>query len=283
LSLNSGAETVTTPVTIRLPYSDADHDGLVDFIEPAVAETLLTVWRYDASQGVWSHLPDALVLTDVNVMQVTTSELGLFTVLRASDRRVGDVSTDMAFPLPGVTSGVSDVAEAQGRGWTTIGRTSSSPYVVGWDTTIFNDGFYGLRAVCAADPLALNAFEANAAARDNGSDSRCFIATAAYGTPMEAQVQVLRQFRDTYLLPTSLGHWLVEQYYRFSPPLADIIRHHEGLRSLVRTALTPIVWLAQAAVHRGTGFWLIWIGIGLLGSIQVVWALYRPSLRRLRR
>jgi hypothetical protein len=32
----------------------------------------------------------------------------------------------------------------------------------------------------------------------------CFIATAAYSTPMAEEIQILREFRDEYLLTNSL-------------------------------------------------------------------------------
>jgi subtilisin family serine protease len=75
----------------------------------------------------------------------------------------------------------------------------------------------------------------------SGSDRRCFIATAAYGSPLHPKVAVLRRFRDVYLLPTALGRALVAWYYRLSPPLAAVIRHSPRLKQAVVWALTPVV------------------------------------------
>lgn len=46
----------------------------------------------------------------------------------------------------------------------------------------------------------------------------CFIATAAFGTAMHADVDCLRQYRDRVLLQHRLGRVLVALYYRVSPP-----------------------------------------------------------------
>ena len=78
-----------------------------------------------------------------------------------------------------------------------------------------------------------------------GAGSRCFIATAAYGSPMAKDVRYLRAFRDQYLLTNKPGRWFVEEYYRLSPPLADDLRAHDAWRAIVRLALSPLVMLSK--------------------------------------
>jgi len=73
----------------------------------------------------------------------------------------------------------------------------------------------------------------------------CFIATAAYGTPMANEVRYLRAFRDQYLLASRIGSGLVDWYYRLSPPVASFLRAHESLRSVVRWGLAPLVELSR--------------------------------------
>ncbi len=62
----------------------------------------------------------------------------------------------------------------------------------------------------------------------------CFIATAAYGTDTAKEIDILREFRDTVMLPNGLGARFVSFYYRTSPPIADFISQHEVLRTAVR-------------------------------------------------
>jgi hypothetical protein len=70
----------------------------------------------------------------------------------------------------------------------------------------------------------------------------CFIATAAYGTATAKEIDILREFRDTVLLPSSLGAKFVSLYYKISPPIANFISQHEVLRTAVRVGfLDPIV------------------------------------------
>jgi len=69
----------------------------------------------------------------------------------------------------------------------------------------------------------------------------CFIATAAYGSYLHPQVQLLRNFRDEFLLTNAPGRAIVAFYYRNSPPLADFIARHSVIRAVTRLALTPLV------------------------------------------
>jgi nitrous oxidase accessory protein NosD len=78
----------------------------------------------------------------------------------------------------------------------------------------------------------------------------CFIATAAYGSETAEEVEILREFRDAVLLPNSLGSGFVAFYYKVSPPMADLISRHEGLRTIVRVGLIdPIVRIVDSTRH----------------------------------
>jgi hypothetical protein len=94
----------------------------------------------------------------------------------------------------------------------------------------------------------------------------CFIATAAYGSAMAPQVDVLRAFRERYLRPYVLGRAFIHRYELWSPPLADAIRGSESGRLIARIVLWPVVGLAWLAVQwplalvliAGAGGTLIW-------------------------
>jgi len=69
----------------------------------------------------------------------------------------------------------------------------------------------------------------------------CFVATAAYGSVMANDVEVLRRFRDMALATNALGELGVETYYTFGPALAGVIGESDLLRTTARDVLAPIV------------------------------------------
>lgn len=95
------------------------------------------------------------------------------------------------------------------------------------------------------------------------SSSGCFIATAAFGSPIEPQVETLRAFRDQYLMTNAPGKAFVHTYYQLSPPMADFIAQHDTLRSMTRGALMPLVGVSSLMLYTGMG----WTGLAfcLLG------------------
>jgi hypothetical protein len=108
------------------------------------------------------------------------------------------------------------------------------------------------------------------------ADSRCFIATAAYGSPMAEEIQVLRDFRDRYMLTNSLGQALTALYYQASPPIAEFIVEHPTLKPAVRAALLPAVVMSTVAVNAAPAEKTAAIGMLVLVSVAVaVWAAKR--------
>jgi hypothetical protein len=73
----------------------------------------------------------------------------------------------------------------------------------------------------------------------------CLIATAAYGSEMSQQVQILRELRDNTVLGTDAGSSFMDTfnsfYYSFSPTIADWERESPIFKNAVRVAITPLL------------------------------------------
>ena len=86
--------------------------------------------------------------------------------------------------------------------------------------------------------------EISSGGADSGGGGGCFIATAAFGSPIEKHVEILCDFRDQYLLTNYLGKKFVTMYYKYSPPVADFISDHSSIKLLVRGLLYPLIGLS---------------------------------------
>ena len=97
---------------------------------------------------------------------------------------------------------------------------------------------------------------------EGGKKKGCFIATAAYGSPLHPNLDILRDFRDRYLMYSKLGRKLIDLYYEYSPFAADFIAKHKVLRVAVRINLLPLVVFSYSMLHFGptiTAFMLAFV------------------------
>ncbi len=77
----------------------------------------------------------------------------------------------------------------------------------------------------------------------------CFIATAAYGSYDDGMVKILRNFRDAYLPQV-----FIDTYYKYSPPIANIIAKSKVLSFLTRILLEPLVLYANFFLYASILF-----------------------------
>ena len=109
-------------------------------------------------------------------------------------------------------------------------------------------------------------------------DEGCFVATAAYGYYDASQVQLLREYRDRYLMKTASGKWFVQWYYTHAPAAARWLESHPEFKPLVRAALFPVITAAGLVLERGH-FYLV--SVMMLCGILVTMAalIFRGSGR----
>ncbi len=103
----------------------------------------------------------------------------------------------------------------------------------------------------------------------SGSKRGCFIATAAFGSPLERHVTVLRKFRDRFLFTNAPGRTFVDFYQTYSPLVADFIAKHPALRTLVRLSLLPVVGISWLFVHLGPFVAMVSLYFTLIGCVTV--------------
>jgi len=71
--------------------------------------------------------------------------------------------------------------------------------------------------------------------------SKCYIATAVYGSYDAPEVRVLRCFRDEVLAKSMAGRAFIRSYYAVSPPVARRLEKAGRINRLVRRVLDKIV------------------------------------------
>ncbi len=173
---------------------------------------------------------------------------------------------------------------------TTSFATPEFTYPVDADTTTqnvqpallqYNNSYYWrvLATNAGGTTIASNSpfeFTVHAPAGGGGDDSMlfCFVATAAYGSPMEPEVRTLRSFRDRFLLPTAPGRAFVGAYYRTSPPLARAIAERPLWRTLARGLLWPVVGFARSALWASENR----VAAVALAAVSTLAAAYATSL-----
>ena len=129
--------------------------------------------------------------------------------------------------------------------------------------------------------------EPTVATQESDEGGGCLIATAAYGSEMAPQVQLLREIRDNQLMNTESGKSFMtgfnEVYYSFSPYIADYERENPMFKEIVKVGLTPV--LSSLAIMQSAetesevlGFGLsvialnlgMYIGLPAFGIVKVI-------------
>ncbi len=106
--------------------------------------------------------------------------------------------------------------------------------------------YVAVRAISSCDAAsAVVTSHAITAKQDFVTLHGCFIATAAYGTPLAKELTPLRKLRDQHLLTNPIGRAFVAGYYAMSPPLANAIAPYESLRRVARMLVEPLVKLSR--------------------------------------
>ena len=100
---------------------------------------------------------------------------------------------------------------------------------------------------------------------ENQNGGGCLIATAAYGSEMAPQIQVLREIRDNQLMNTDSGASFMtgfnQFYYSFSPYIADLERENPVFKEAVKIGITPLLSSLSLMSHAESESEIIGYGI----------------------
>jgi len=123
--------------------------------------------------------------------------------------------------------------------------------------------------------------------------SGCLIATAAYGSELAPQVQMLREIRDNMLLQTKSGTSFMttfnQFYYTFSPTVADWERQNIIFKETVKLAITPLITTLSILnyldinseaemIAYGMGIILLNVGMYFVTPSIVIWKIRKNSM-----
>jgi hypothetical protein len=196
-----------------------------------------------------------LHLTDSDDQELVKKELGkryyhhYLSIIKNPDERPQDVAS----AAQGSPSPVPDDSEEDIQATDPTGQLlfQDQNKVQPEETLPSDDDLVGIPEVA---PIILPPPEsektAAAIAEQNGSAKEakrkfCFVATAAYGSPLAREVVLLKTFRDNHLSQNFIGEKFIRAYYCVSPYFARQISDNKFLKLLTRRLLAPIIFLIK--------------------------------------
>lgn len=250
----SGSSTATVTIT---PVDDTTYDG---------AETVILTLSPDAAYEIGASVSATVTIADddgivtVTATDAAAAEAGLnpgtFTISRTG---ATTLALTVNYTMSGTAANATDYTSLSGSVIIAPGSSTATVTLTPIDDTGYegsqtaimtltaNPATYAVGSPASAT-VTIADNESPPPSSGGGGGGGCFIATAAYGTPMAEDVRYLRAFRDEYLQTNDAGRWFVKQYYEHSPAFADYLREHDGLRAVVRSALSPLVSVSKALV-----------------------------------
>ncbi len=216
------------------------QDG--DYTETKVVEIVDFDWDYEAPAP-----PSAVTLSEGE---------GNLKVGWTDESNSGDVTYHVYWDKDSFSEAdldaVSSKKDLTATSYTITGLSLGDEYFVGVVVADEFDNESELSTLVSATPV--NVDDLWEQYKDNGGGETggfCFVATAAWGSPLAPKVMVLRSFRDRILLSTAFGRALVDRYYVEGPFLARFIADRPAMRAATRVLLWPVVGIAWLAIEVG--------------------------------
>ena len=183
--------------------------------------------------------------------------VALNTTVTSNIITVSGITSAASISITGGTYSINGGAYTSARGYVnngngvTVQQVSSGNYSTKTDATLTIGGMSTAFSVTTKD-----------ATHSDSGGGGCFIATAAFGSPLAGQVEILRQFRDKYLLTNALGQKFVSWYYCNGPVAANWIKEKPLAKVAVQAALYPLIGFSLLLISG----YLPFVTVGLLLS-----------------
>jgi len=192
------------------------------------------------------------------MIMIGSSSAAFGVVLVFLDKDVYEIPTpDMPLIIFIESPGNVTISVSNGDVATVLGETTSGEFTIYHDDYDFMDGTMlianHINDYTLKEWTDVSTFSKNVSAESakettsvkSGNGGGCLIATAAYGSEMSPQVQLLREIRDNQLMNTESGTAFMSTfnnvYYSFSPAIADMERENPMFKEAVKLGLTPML------------------------------------------
>jgi len=232
-------------------------------------------------------LPEFVRCPENVTEQLSRGEVSPLDFIQAENINRSDIFKDEFFPLnslihiiifsdedlqvkssnSAVLQKLSHLGDIQESGWffsSMSGKKIDGRYLFGSASSISKNDIVFSIGPDSGDPIKVN---------EGGG---CLIATAAFGSELAPQVQLLREIRDNAVLQTESGKSFMagfnQFYYSFSPAVADYERESPVFKEAVKITLTPLLASLTLLQHAdidsesemlGYGISVILLNIGM--------------------
>lgn len=186
----------------------------------------------------------------------------------------------LEFTSADIDSGEVEIKSVSGLTATTYQLLELENYVLYYVGVVAVDGASNKSVLCDVSDLSEGTpievddfyeYYKKVGGKEEGGFTGCFVATAAWNSPMAPAVTHLRSFRDDYLQSNEGGKTLIALYETVGPNAAEIIYDNGWLKPIARFFLLPLLLFV---LLWATGN--LWIPIVLAG----MWAVRRFNRRR---
>ena len=215
------------------------------------------------------------------MLMIGSSSIAFGVVLVFLDKDVYEIPTPgMPLTIFIESPGKVTISVSNGDVATVLGETTSGEFTIYHDDYNFMDGTMlivnHINDYTLKEWTDVSTFSKNVSTESvkettsvkSGNGGGCLIATAAYGSEMSPQVQLLREIRDNQLMNTEAGSAFMgtfnDIHYSFSPIIADYERENPYFKEAVKITITPMISTLSLMQNAETDSEVLGIGISVI-------------------